>query len=126
MIAVAWKALLSAVLVSLIGCKNISPDTDLPAIIEQPTEASRQALQETVNAIFGTKVLLAPDALTDASVLYIEPRMSAPIGEEAVHGRILQDPLELHLVTNGTNCILIDQRDDSRHILADTRCVAEK
>jgi hypothetical protein len=38
----------------------------------------------------------------------------------------MEMPIQFRLVTDGTNCILVDQRDASRHILADTRCVAEE
>jgi len=109
---------------SISGCKNVAPDADQAAVIADPDDASRAALQQTVNAVLRTKVVLADDALTETSVLIIEHKIPQSIEGSPAQGRTMETPIQFRLVTDGTNCILVDQRDASRHILADTRCVA--
>jgi len=108
------------------GCKNVAPDTDQAAVIVDPDAASRAALQETVNAVLHTDVTLADNALTDTSALTIERKIPQSIEGSPAQGRNMEMPIQFRLVTDGTNCILVDQRDASRHMLADTRCVAEE
>lgn len=111
---------------SISGCKNVAPDADQAAVITDPDAASRAALQQTVNAALHTEVLLADDALTDSSILIIERKIPQSIEGSPAQGRNMEMPIQFRLVTDGGNCILVDQRDASRHILADTRCVAEE
>ena len=118
---VRYAALLAVFAVSLAGCKDVSP-----AVIVEPTDASRQALQDAINAQFNTSVMIAADALTDSSVLYIDRRELLDDSGTPLEGRRLDKPFEFRLVTDGRNCILVDQRDESRHILANTRCKAEE
>jgi len=108
------------------GCKNVAPDTDQAAVIVDPDAASRAALQETVNAVLHTDITLADNALTDTSALTIERKIPQSIEGSPAQGRNMEMPIQFRLVTDGTNCILVDQRDASRHMLADTRCVAEE
>ena len=114
-------ALLVVSAMGVAGCKDV-----VPAVIVDPTDASRQALQNAVNAAFNTDVMIAPNALTDSSVLYVERRELLDADGTPLQGRHRDTPFEFRLVTDGSNCILVDQRDGSRHILADTRCKAEK
>ncbi len=110
---------------ALTGCQTVGAGYDQPARITNVTEASRAALQKTVNEILNVEVTLADDALTDSSVLTIEltpPRtMLNPVPE----GRVLTMPLQFHLVIRQSDCILIDPRDRSRHVLNSTSCAAE-
>jgi hypothetical protein len=123
----AMRAITLAVCaVSFTGCKNVAPDADQAAVIVDADAASRAALQQTVNAALHTEVALADDALTDTSVLIIERQIPQSIEGSPAQGRTMEMPIQFRLVTDGTNCILVDQRDASRHILADTRCVAEE
>ena len=115
---------LAAFAMSISGCKNVAPDTDQAAVIVDADAASRAALQQTVNAALHTDVTLADDALTDTSILTIERKVPQSIEGSPAQGRNMEMPIQFRLVTDGTNCILVDQRDASRHILADTRCVA--
>ena len=111
---------------TLAACKNVAPDTDQAAVIVDADAASRAALQHTINAALHTDVTLADDALTDTSVLIIERKMPQSIEGSPAQGRNMEMSIQFRLVTDGANCILVDQRDASRHILADTRCVAEE
>ena len=117
--------LMAACAVAVVGCKNVAPDAGQAAVIVNPTDASRAALKQTVDAALGTDVALADDALTQSSSLIIERNMPQSIEGSPAQGRNMDMPIRFYLVTDGTSCILVDQRDDSRHILADTKCVAE-
>jgi len=117
---------LAVFVMSISGCKNVAPDADQAAVITDPDAASRAALQQTVNTVLRTDVALASDALTDTSILIIERKMPQSIEGSPAQGRTMEMPIQFRLVTDGTNCILVDQRDASRHVLADTRCVTEE
>ena len=99
---------------------------DLPAIITDPDEDSRAALRATVSGLFlGQNVLIADDALTSSSVLAIEFGRRGSLEYKPLSGRVVTEPLRFRLVLNGGDCYLIDPRDESRHLLADTSCVPE-
>ena len=109
----------------LAGCQSMPDAYDKPARIVNPDDASRAALQETVNTMFGTKVTLADNALTDSSLLTIERSPKPTMENPNPLGRNMELPFQLTLVINGTDCVLIDQRDRSRHVLSHTSCQAE-
>lgn len=112
-------------MLGIIGCQTVASDYDQPARISNPTDASRAALQRVVNAALHTEVTLADDALSDTSVLIIERSPPRSMNSPPAQGRIMDAPIQFHLVLNGGDCILIDQRDESRHVLEETDCVAE-
>ena len=108
------------------ACANVAPDAEQPAIIVDPNDASRAALQAAVNSALNTDVTLADSALTDTSLLIIERQIPRTMDGAPAGGRTMESPFQFHLVTDGTNCILIDGRNESRYVLADTRCVSER
>jgi hypothetical protein len=109
-------------LLAVSGCKQVAPDANQPAVIVNPTEASREALQQAVNEELGTDVLLADDALTDTSILIIERRMPRAMTGSLAQGRSMDTPVRFTLMTNGTDCVLVEDRGGSRYLLANTRC----
>ncbi len=117
-VAIAGVLLLSA-------CQTMSADQDQAARITPATDASRAALQDAVNNALHTNVLLADDALTDSSVLTIELNPPGTMQNPNPLGRDMGKPIQFRLVVNQSACILIDQRDGTRHVLNDTTCVAE-
>jgi hypothetical protein len=40
-------------------------------------------------------------------------------------GRVMEEPIRFRLVKSGDECVLVDLRDESRHLLSDTTCVPE-
>ena len=116
-----WLALAMSVLV-FAACKHVAPDADRPAVIVDPSDASRAALQQAVNTALGTDVVLADDALTDSSILIIERQVPRSIEGSPAQGRTMEQPVRFTLMTNGTDCVLVDDRDGSRYLLADTVC----
>ena len=109
----------------LAACQTTATADDRPARIVEPDAASRAALQRAVNDALNTEVKLAVDALTDSSLLTIERNPPKSMGSPPAQGRIMEAPIQFQLVTDGTHCILVDRRDDSRRVLEDTRCAAE-
>jgi fructose-1,6-bisphosphatase/sedoheptulose 1,7-bisphosphatase-like protein len=116
---------LTVLAMSFTSCKNVAPDADQAALIVNPDAASRAALQATVNAALHTEVALADDALTETSILIIERKVPQSIEGSPAQGRNMEMPIQFHLVRNDSECILIDQRDMTRTVLADTVCSVE-
>jgi len=121
------KSLLAfaAAVTVLAGCKTNAIHGEQAARIVDPTDESRAALQDTVNALLNTDVTLADDALVNSSLLIIERNVPRKIDSPPAQGRIMDMPIQFQLVTDGSDCVLIDKRDDSRHRLDNTVCAAE-
>ena len=120
------RLLLFLPLTVLVACQTISASEDVPAVIADPTEVSRADLRATLMEIFGERrITVAEDALTSTSLLVLEQGPQRTGGPEDVSGRQMLPPLRLRLVKNGDDCVLVDLRDDSRHLLADTNCRPE-
>jgi len=110
--------------IALVGCQTLAATDDLPAWISNPDNASRAALQAAVNEALNTDVALAHDALTDSSILTIERNLAGSLEGQAAQGRNMDMPIQFRLVISGGDCVLIDQRDESRRILKNTSCEA--
>ena len=109
----------------LCGCQTMAADKERPARIIDADDASRAALQAALRDALGRDVLLAESALTDSSRLIIEVSPPRTMENPAPAGLELRDPLQFQLVKSGDDCILVNLQDDSRRVLADTRCEAE-
>ena len=119
-------ALTVATIMIAAGCQAMNTGADVPAVIIGADDASRAALRSTLaDAFGGREVVIADDALTDSSVLTIERGPHRTINNPTPDGRIITEPFRFRLVKSGGDCILIDPRDGSRRILADTRCAPE-
>ncbi len=112
-------------ILTALGCQTVGAEHDQLARITNVSEASRAALQQTINEILKVEVLLADDALTRTSVLTIELNPPGTLQNPNPLGRDMGKPIQFRLVTNQSECILIDQRDGTRHVLNDTTCVSE-
>ncbi len=108
-----------------IGCQSYGSYIDKPARIVNPDDASRAALADVVDTAFGTNVTLADNALTDSSLLTIERRPQPTMENQNPLGRNMEMPFQLRLYINGTDCVLVDQRDHARYTLPNTSCEAE-
>ncbi len=123
----AMKLLLCllAVTPGLVACQTVATNDDRPARITDPTDASRAALQQTVDNALNTEVALADDALTNTSLLIVERVVPRTVAGSPAQGRNMSTPFQFRLIVNGDDCILIDQRDESRYTLDDTSCIAK-
>ena len=117
--------LISIGLIVVAGCQTMATGNDAPARITNPTATSRAALQQAINDALHAEVMLADDALTDSNILVIERNPPQTMQGRLATGRNMDTPVQFQLVTNNSDCILIDTRDESRHLLENTTCVAE-
>jgi hypothetical protein len=116
----------AAAILMVSGCQTMNAAADVPALLSEPDEASRAALRDTISAIFGGQdVPLADDALTKSSLLLIERNPRGSLDAPPATGRVLEEPIRFRLVNSGGECVLVDLRDESRHLLPDTTCVPE-
>jgi hypothetical protein len=112
-------------LIGIAACQTVASGEDVPARIVAPTEVSRAELQYNVNSALRTEVLLADDALVESSVLTIERNQPGTMQNPLPQGRVMETPIQFRLVKRGDDCILVDQRDQTRYLLESTNCVAE-
>ncbi len=110
--------LLLSACVSLSACQSSAAQADVPARVDNPTAESRADLLRAVTGILNSsEVTLADDALTNDSLLIIEPKH--------LTGRDLRKPEHFQLVLRGTRCVLVHQETATRLLLVDTTCTAE-
>jgi len=113
---------LSACTLAASGCASIA-QSDAPALIVQPTAASRAELKQVVaTALNRTDVTLADDALTRESVLLIERAPARDAADQRLSGRDLEKPETFRLVTHDGRCTLIHQASGKRYELPQTTC----
>lgn len=111
------------VLTGLLAAPACDAQTDLPALVTNPTPQSRAELLRTVReALNDIPVTLADDALTRDSTLILEraePRdeRGLPLG-----GRDTGKPERFQLVKRGSNCQLLHERTARRWTLTSTTC----
>ncbi len=120
---VLWS--IAASLILLPGCAGSSVGRDVPALIVDPTPASRAELRLAVQrALHSDPILLSDDALTRNGLLPIDriPRRDAR--GRPYDGLVIgHKPEMFRLVRNGNACVLIhDDVEQLRQILAATRC----
>lgn len=125
MTPISLQRFLLGLVVTLAGCQTMADADDKAAIIVDPDDASRAALQSTLDGILNTVVTIAPDALTQSSTLVIERNPPRSLQNPNPQGRNMDTPMQFRLVKNGRDCILIDERDKSRHLLENTTCESE-
>ena len=117
------RRLLAALAALLAGCSGQPMPEGMPAVIVEPTEASRAELQQVVQTALGVKsVRLAADALTGSSELSIEHPAPRGIGAPPATGRVLGRPELFRLQLDGGRCVLIHERTGLRWLLLDTEC----
>lgn len=125
------KLQLAIALCGITVCATTSAAKDVPAIIVGADTQSRTELQSAVSkALNRTSVTLADDALTQDSMLTIEPvRLRDPQGSIAqgrAQGRETRMPEQFRLVKSGRRCVLIYERTGQRIELANTMCAAKR
>jgi hypothetical protein len=119
------RRLAALVTIALAGCQTVTPETERPARMVDADDASRAALGRAVDTLMGTHVTLAPDALVDSSYLTLETLPKPSMENPVPLGRDLSGPIRLRLLTDGTDCLLLDTRTDARQRVDGIRCEAE-
>ncbi len=123
--AMKSKVIIAGLLFASVGCQTLATDGDVAARITNPTDDSRKALQNAINAALDANVTLASNAFTDSSVLAIERNPPSSMENLPAQGRNMDVSMQFRLVLNDGDCVLIYTADDSRRKLADTKCIAE-
>jgi hypothetical protein len=132
-VSMARVALVSSIcfgVVSLSACTGApaqsNADETVSAVIVNPTDRSRASLHNVVRkALSRESVLLSDEALTEDSVLVVEPQR---IRDSA--GQLLTDSSvrveRFQLLKRGDECLLVHERTGQRYSLAETTCVAKE
>ena len=109
-----------------LACQTPAAQTEVPALLIDPTPASREELRVSVALLLGVPtVTLADDALTTSSVLLIEHYAPKDARGLPLTGRDFGRPEQFHLLRRGAACLLEDARSVRRIELTQSRCRAE-
>jgi hypothetical protein len=107
-------------------CISAWPDpSDPPAVIVNPSDASRTELARVVReALAGPPVTLADDALTTSNMLVIEHAHPRDASGRPLNGRSLYRPERFELFAVKSHCVLVQSRTGRQWTLRHTACVA--
>lgn len=112
-----------SVLLGLPACRSWPANRGVPAIITQPTGASRADLERAVSRAFGgMHVRLARGALTRDSLLLVGRAQAHDIRGLPLNGRELQRPQHFQLLLRGSRCVLLHLETGRAYVLTHTRC----
>ena len=118
-------ALLAAAALAPLACGTPPARADVPALIAEPSAASRAELLRVVTeAANGARVTLADDAFTRESTLIVERREPLDAQGRPLSGRLLEMPQRFRLVLRDGKCVLVRESDERSWLLNDTRCAA--
>ena len=119
--SIAKSLLLLTVLMA--ACKNTAVKAEIPAIVVEPTTASRAELSRIVTeALHGVEVTLADDALTHNNLLVIERKPITDANGNRVQGRELGSPEQFQLFIDNEKCVLVQRSSNKRWRLQNTQC----
>jgi len=110
----------------LTACKAQDVQPEVPALLSNPGDSLLQQLEQTLSeAMAGTKITLAADVFTTSSVLVIERGLRRGIEGNAELGRNLGRPYRFQLLTDGSNCVVLDPQTGLRWPLTGAVCRTE-
>ena len=116
-------AAVAAGLVAAGACAQRAAQTDVPAVLTSPTEATRAELLRVVSeAMEGAPVTLAADALTREDTLIVERAASRETKDMNLGGREMRRPDHFRLVKHGAVCVLVHVESSRRWTLASAGC----
>lgn len=105
------------------ACAQRSAQPDVPALLTNPTDAARAELASTVReAMHGTPVTLAADALTKDDILIVERAARRDAKDMNLGGREMGRPDHFRLVQHGGRCVLIHVESSRRWTLTSATC----
>ncbi len=109
----------------LSACSALQAQDGAPAVIVHSISSSRAELSRAVSdALNGRPVVIADDALTHDSILWIERTQRQSTRELQANGRDLDRPDKFQLIKQGTRCVLIHERTGHRRALKTVSCKA--
>jgi len=111
-------------LVALGACAQRSARPDVPAVLTNPTEATRaELLRVAGEALNGAPVTLAADALTREDTLIVERAERRDTKDMNLGGREMRRPDHFRLVKHGAACILVHVETGRRWTLSSATCL---
>jgi len=110
---------------AIAACQSFSAARDEPALLVDPTAATRAELLMVMTRALGAPVVLAADALTATSLLSVERNPPRDISGAPLTGRTLGRPEQFRLVLGASGCELVHLSNGDRFELREARCVAE-
>lgn len=115
--------LLVLTLIAVPACSAWPAARGAPAIVVQPTTASRAELQFAVSsALGGVPVRLAGDALTRDGLLIVARAQARDARGLPLNGRELGRPQHFQLLMRGSRCVLLHVESGKSRVLRHTAC----
>jgi hypothetical protein len=113
--------LLSAVL-TLSACATMAQE-EMPAVLVETNADARAEIVRVVGEALGNSdVLIANDALTRESTLFIERKPARDASGQRLSGRDYGKPERFDLVKQGDACVLVHASTQKRYGLKEVRC----
>ncbi|WP_088331594.1 hypothetical protein [Lacimicrobium sp. SS2-24] len=107
------------------GCQLTQANEPVAAVLTNPGAQTKAELQRVIQqAIGGTPVRLADDALTDTDTLYIEQNPGRDARGNPIMGRHNNKPEVFHLRLQGEQCQLIHGTTGEVYLLQEVSCRA--
>ena len=104
------------------ACTSMAQD-EAPAVIIGSSESARAELVRVVGEALGSSdILIADDALTRESSLFIERRPARDATGQRLSGRDYDRPERFDLVKQDNQCVLVHASTQRRYELKDVRC----
>lgn len=105
------------------ACHAHAAPRDVAALLTNPTRESRAELARVVSeALHGTPVTLADDALSASDALIVERAAHRDPEGRRIEGRATGRPEHFRLVQDGSRCVLIHEASGRRFTLASASC----
>lgn len=104
------------------ACTSMAQD-DVPAIIIDSNDSTRARIVKAVGKALGNPdVLIADDALTRDSSLFVERRPARDAAGQRLSGRDYDRPERFDLVKQDNKCVLVHASTRERYELNNVRC----
>ncbi len=114
------------VMMMIVACRDADLEQSSTALLINPDVESHDEVQRTISAALnGVEVLLADDVFTKNSVLVVERNVLNSIDRPPEMGRDLGRPSRFQLITNGTDCVIVDEQSGVHWPLANVQCAQE-
>lgn len=119
-----WLAVSTCLALS--ACASMAQD-DAPALIVDASESTRAELERIIGEALGSPdVLIANDALTRESALFIDRKPARDATGQRLSGRDYGRPERFDLVKREDKCVLVHSSTQRRYELSDVRCESVK
>ncbi len=113
--------LLSAVL-TLSACASMAQEETPAVLVDSNAETRAEIVRAVGEALGNSDVLIANDALTRESALFIERKPARDATGQRLSGRDYGRPERFDLVKQGNACVLVHSSTQKRYELKGLRC----